>query len=63
MGWFNASDGLHTSGLFVVGSVFPSLPSVDWLTGGSTRLNPNSMTVDIRELPNWSRHRFLARYQ
>ncbi len=33
MGWLNASDLLHTSGLFVVGSVFASLPSVEWLTG------------------------------
>jgi len=60
MGWLNASDVLHTSGLFVVGSVFASLPSVDWLTGRPTRLNPNGMTVDIRELPSWSRYRFLA---
>jgi hypothetical protein len=50
MGWLNASDVLHTSGLLVVGSVFASLPSVDWLTGRPTRLNPNGMTVDIREL-------------
>ena len=60
MGWLNASDGLHTSGLLVVGSVFASLPSVEWLTGRSTRLNPNGMTVEIRELPSWSRYRFLA---
>jgi glycosyltransferase involved in cell wall biosynthesis len=60
MGWLNASDVLHTSGLLVVGSVFASLPSVDWLTGRPTRLNPNGMTVDIRELPSWSRYRFLA---
>src|SRR6202049_4689034 len=60
MGWLNASDVLHTSGLLVVGSVFASLPSVDWLTGRPTRLNPNGMTIDIRELPSWSRYRFLA---
>jgi glycosyltransferase involved in cell wall biosynthesis len=60
MGWLNANDVLHTRGLLVVGSVFASLPSVDWLTGRPTRLNPNGMTVDIRELPSWSRHRFLA---
>jgi len=58
--WLNASDVLHTSGLLVVGSVFASLPSVDWLTGRPTRLNPNGMSVDIRELPSWSRYRFLA---
>ncbi len=60
MGWLNASDLLHTSGLFVVGSVFASLPSVEWLTGRPTRFNPNGMTVDIRALPSWSRYRFLA---
>jgi hypothetical protein len=48
MRWLNASDVLHTSGLFVVGSVFTSLPLVDWLTGRPTRLSPNDMTVDIR---------------
>jgi glycosyltransferase involved in cell wall biosynthesis len=60
MGWLNASDLLHTNGLFVVGSVFASLPAVEWLTGRPTRLNPNGMTVDIRTLPSWSRYRFLA---
>jgi glycosyltransferase involved in cell wall biosynthesis len=60
MGWLNASDLLHTSGLFVVGSVFASLPAVEWLTGRPTRFNPNGMTVDIRALPSWSRYRFLA---
>jgi hypothetical protein len=56
----NASDLLHTNGLFVVGSVFASLPAVEWLTGRPTRFNPNGMTVDIRNLPSWSRYRFLA---
>jgi hypothetical protein len=60
MSWLNASDVLHTSGLFVVGSVFASLPSVDWLTGRPTRLNPSGMTVDIRALPKLPRYRFLA---
>jgi glycosyltransferase involved in cell wall biosynthesis len=60
MGWLNASDLLHTSGLFVVGSVFASLPTVEWVTGRPTRFNPNGMTVDIRALPSWSRFRFLA---
>ena len=60
MGWLNASDLLHTNGLFVVGSVFASLRAVEWLTGRPTRFNPNGMTVDIRTLPSWSRYRFLA---
>jgi glycosyltransferase involved in cell wall biosynthesis len=60
MGWLNASDLLHTNGLFVVGSVFASLRAVEWLTGRPTRFNPHGMTVDIRTLPSWSRYRFLA---
>jgi glycosyltransferase involved in cell wall biosynthesis len=60
MGWLNASDLLHTNGLFVVGSVFASLRTVEWLAGRLTRFNPNGMTVDIRALPSWSRYRFLA---
>jgi len=47
-----ASDLLHTNGLFVVGSVFASLRAVEWLTGRSTRFDPNGMTVDIRTLPS-----------
>ena len=60
MGWLNASDQLHNHGLFVVGSVFSSLPKVEWITGRPTRFNPQGMTVDIREVPRWSRYRFLA---
>lgn len=52
MGWLNASDLLHTNGLFVVGSVFASLRAVEWLTGRPARFNPNGMTVDIRTLPS-----------
>jgi len=33
MGWLNASDMLHTKGLFVVGSVFADLQEVEWITG------------------------------
>jgi glycosyltransferase involved in cell wall biosynthesis len=60
MGWLNASDLLHTSGLFLVGSVFGSLPAVEWITVRPTRFNPDGMTVDVRDLPAWSRYRFLA---
>lgn len=60
MGWLNASDLLHTRGLFVVGSVFASLAEIQWLTGRPTRFNPDGMTVDIRAVPGWSRYRFLA---
>ena len=60
MGWLNASDQLHNHGLFVVGSVFSTLPEVEWITGRPTRFNPQGMTVDVREVPRWSRYRFLA---
>ncbi len=60
MGWLNASDQLHNHGLFVVGSVFSALPEVEWITGRPTRFNPQGMTVDVREVPRWSRYRFLA---
>jgi glycosyltransferase involved in cell wall biosynthesis len=59
MGWLNASDLLHTSGLFVVGSVFASSPAVNWLTGQPTRFSPHGMTVATRGLPAWMRNRFL----
>lgn len=60
MGWLNASDLLHTNGSFVLGSVFAAVHAVECLTGRPTRFNPNGMTVDIREVPSWSRYRFLA---
>ncbi len=60
MGWLNASDMLHTRGLFVVGSVFAAFPELQWITGRPTRFNPDGMTVEVRSLPRWSRTRFLA---
>jgi glycosyltransferase involved in cell wall biosynthesis len=60
MGWLNASDMLHPNGLFVVGSVFAALPNVEWITGRPTLLNSDGMTVQIGNVPRWSRYRFLA---
>jgi glycosyltransferase involved in cell wall biosynthesis len=60
MGWLNASDMLHTKGLFVVGSVFAALQEVEWITGRPTRFDAQGKAVDIRALPHWSRYRFLA---
>lgn len=60
MGWLNASDLLHINGLFVVGSVFRSFPDVEWITGRATKFNEPGMTVEVKGLPRWSRHRFLA---
>jgi hypothetical protein len=59
-GWLNDSDKLHTRGLFVVGSVFLDLPQVDWITGRPTLFNEQGMTVEIGNIPHWSRYRFLA---
>ena len=60
MGWLNASDLLHLNGLFVVGSVFRAFREVEWITGRATKFNEQGMTVEVKDLPRWSRHRFLA---
>jgi glycosyltransferase involved in cell wall biosynthesis len=60
MGWINANDKLHTSGLFVVGEVFNKFPEVEWITGRPTVFNEQGLTVKIQDLPHWSRRRFLA---
>lgn len=60
MGWLNASDKLHTHGLFVVGSVFSAFPDVEWITGRPTVFSDDGMTVQIQDLPHWSRRRYLA---
>jgi len=60
MGWLNASDLMHVNGLFVVGSVFRSFGEVEWITGRATKFNEAGMTVEVKELPHWSRLRFLA---
>lgn len=60
MGWLNSGDLLHTNSLFVVGSVFSSFPDVKWITGRPTVFDSHGMTVQIQELPRWSRYRFLA---
>ena len=61
MGWLNASDMLQTNGLFVVGSVFATLPEVEWVTGRPTGFSSNGMAVRVApQLPRWSRRAFLA---
>ena len=60
MGWLNASDKLHTNGLFVVGSVFSALPGVEWITGRATNFNEEGMTIAVHQVRRWSRYRFLA---
>lgn len=60
MGWLNASDLLHTGGLFVVGSVFRALPNVQWITGRPTAFGEDGSTIDVGDLPRWSRGRYLA---
>jgi glycosyltransferase involved in cell wall biosynthesis len=60
MGWLNANDKLHTDGLFVAGSVFRDLPDVEWITGRPTIFSEQGMTVIVKDVPRWSRYRFLA---
>ena len=60
LGWLNANDKLHTNALFVVGSVFAAFAEVEWITGRPTIFNDEGMTVEVKELPRWSRGRFLA---
>jgi glycosyltransferase involved in cell wall biosynthesis len=60
MGWLNASDQLHINSLFLVASVFGAFPEVEWITGRPTGFNASGMTVLVKDLPHWSRYRFLA---
>jgi glycosyltransferase involved in cell wall biosynthesis len=60
LGWLNASDKLHTNGLFIVGSVFASLQNVKWITGRPTLFSEDGMTVGVFDLRRWSRYRYLA---
>jgi glycosyltransferase involved in cell wall biosynthesis len=60
MGWLNANDKFHTGGLSVVGSVFSAFPQVEWITGRATMFNDAGMTIEVQDVPRWSRRRFLA---
>jgi glycosyltransferase involved in cell wall biosynthesis len=60
MGWLNASDKLHANGLTVVGTIFSTFQEVEWITGRPTMFNDAGMTVEVKDVPRWSRWRFLA---
>jgi len=61
MGWISSTDKLHSGSLFVVGSVFRTLPQVEWITGRPTVFSEEGMTIGMtRTLRRWSRFRFLA---
>jgi glycosyltransferase involved in cell wall biosynthesis len=60
MGWISATDMLQLNGLSVVGSVFRSLPEVEWITGLPTILSDEGMTIAVLPQTRWSRWRFLA---
>ena len=60
MGWLNSSDKFHTGGLSVVGSVFSAFADVEWITGRATMFNDAGMTIEVQDVPRWSRRRFLA---
>jgi len=61
MGWISATDVLHAGALAVVGSIFRDMPpEVEWITGRPTYLSEDGMTARIKDLPRWSRYRFLV---
>jgi O-antigen biosynthesis protein len=60
LGWLNASDKLHPKSLFVVGSAFVELPTVEWITGRPTHFSEDGMTIGVFAVPKWSRKRYLA---
>jgi glycosyltransferase involved in cell wall biosynthesis len=60
MGWLNASDMLHTNGLFIVGGVFRDLAQVEWITGRPTGFTSEGLPSLVLDVPRWSRSRFLA---
>jgi O-antigen biosynthesis protein len=60
LGWLNGSDKLHPKSLYVVGSVFGGLPSVEWITGRPTQFSEDGMTIGVFAVPRWSRQRYLA---
>jgi hypothetical protein len=59
MGWLSATDLLHPGGLFVVGSVFASLASVEWITGLPIGFTEDGMATSVGPPPRWTRGRFL----
>ena len=60
LGWLEPGDMLHTNGLYVIGSVFASLPNIEWITGRPFSFSPNGMPTGVKRLERWSRIRFLA---
>ena len=60
LGWLNASDKLHPNSLYVVGSAFVELPSIEWITGRPTQFSEDGMTIGLFAVPRWSRQRYLA---
>lgn len=60
MGWLNASDLLHTNGLFTVAGAFMRFPEVRWITGRPSTFGPQGWPGTAKELRRWSRYRFLA---
>jgi glycosyltransferase involved in cell wall biosynthesis len=60
MGWINSTDMLQIGGLAVVGSVFATMASVDWITGWPTYFTDEGYPMVVKRIPRWSRGRFLA---
>jgi hypothetical protein len=60
LGWLEPGEMLLTNGLHVIGSVFASLPDVEWITGLPFNFSPSGMPTGLKHLERWSRIRFLA---
>lgn len=60
LGWLEPGEMLHTNGLHVIGSVFASLPDVEWITGRPFNFSLSGLPTGMKHLERWSRIRFLA---
>jgi O-antigen biosynthesis protein len=60
LGWLEPGEMLHTNGLHVIGSVFASLPDVEWITGRPFNFSLSGLPTGLKHLERWSRIRFLA---
>jgi len=60
LGWLEPGEMLHTNGLHAIGSVFASLPDVEWITGRPFNFSLSGLPTGLKHLERWSRIRFLA---
>jgi glycosyltransferase involved in cell wall biosynthesis len=56
MGWINSDDKLHPGALSVIGEIFDSLPTVNWITGSPTGYDITGRTVVAARARDWSKY-------